>query len=107
MIVAYWKAPADPEFTKSENTPDVSFTMEQFEPSGGMEMDMSELLGDDETYEPPAWMLALENILYYVVTIALITDLIVLVTLTLYKILKLIGTAMKNGLPRKRPRAEM
>ena len=88
MIVAYWKAPADPEFTKSENTPDVSFTMEQFEPSGGMEMDMSELLGDDETYEPPAWMLALENILYYVVTIALITGLIVLVTLTVYKILK-------------------
>lgn len=62
--------------------------MEQFEPSGGMEMDMSELLGDDETYEPPAWMLALENILYYVVTIALITGLIVLVTLTVYKILK-------------------
>lgn len=88
MIVAYWKAPADPEFTKSENTPDVSFTMEQFEPSGGMEMDMPELLGDDETYEPPAWMLALENILYYVVTIALITGLIVLVTLTVYKILK-------------------
>ena len=88
MIVAYWKAPADPEFTKSENMPDVSFTMEQFEPSGGMEMDMSELLGDDETYEPPAWMLALENILYYVVTIALITGLIVLVTLTVYKILK-------------------
>ena len=88
MVVAYWKAPADPEFTKSENTPDVSFTMEQFEPSGGMEMDMSELLGDDETYEPPAWMLALENILYYVVTIALITGLIVLVTLTVYKILK-------------------
>ena len=33
-------------------------------------------------------MLALENILYYVVTIALITGLIVLVTLTVYKILK-------------------
>ena len=56
---------------------------------------MSELLGDDETYEPPAWMLALENILYYVVTIALITGLIVLVTLTVYKILKAYRNVMK------------
>ena len=51
----------------------MTFTMEQFEPSGGMEMDLSGLLGDDEVYEPPAWVTALENILYYVVTIALIT----------------------------------
>ena len=88
MIAAYWKAPADPEFTKSENTPDMTFTMEQFEPSGGMEMDLSGLLGDDEVYEPPAWVTALENILYYVVTIALIVGFIALVALTVYKILK-------------------
>ena len=66
----------------------MTFTMEQFEPSGGMEMDLSGLLGDDEVYEPPAWVTALENILYYVVTIALIAGFIALVTLTVYKILK-------------------
>ena len=47
---------------------------------------MSELLGDDETYEPRPGCSLEKNILYYVVTIALNTGLIVLVTLTVYKI---------------------
>ena len=88
MLLAYWKAPADPEFTRSGNTSDRSFPMEQPEPSGGMEMDLSGLLGDDEVYDPPAWVTALENILYYVVAFLLSAGFIALVAWTVYKILK-------------------
>lgn len=86
VTLGYFGAPEDPVLSGEVSAPAVEFEQEQ-ENITDQGMNLEELLGQEEQAEPPAWLQALGEILYYTVIFLLVIGLAALAIYSVYRVL--------------------